>query len=29
MHNKVKWGVLGAAQIGIRKVIPGMQHGRA
>jgi predicted dehydrogenase len=27
MQNKVKWGVLGAAQIGIRKVIPGMQQG--
>ena len=27
MRNKVRWGVLGAAQIGIRKVIPGMQKG--
>jgi predicted dehydrogenase len=26
--NKVKWGVLGAASIAIRKVIPGMQEGK-
>jgi predicted dehydrogenase len=25
--KKVKWGVLGAASIGLRKVIPGMQRG--
>src|SRR6267378_4158390 len=25
--KKVKWGILGAASIGIRKVIPGMQKG--
>ena len=25
--NKVKWGVLGAASIALRKVIPGMQKG--
>jgi predicted dehydrogenase len=26
-HKKVKWGVLGAASIAVRKVIPGMQKG--
>ena len=26
-HKKVKWGVLGAASIAVRKVIPGMQRG--
>jgi len=26
-NNKVKWGVLGAASIALRKVIPGMQKG--
>src|SRR5258708_10783675 len=26
-HGKVKWGVLGAASIAVRKVIPGMQGG--
>jgi len=26
-HGKVKWGVLGAASIAVRKVIPGMQRG--
>lgn len=26
-HRKVKWGVLGAASIAVRKVIPGMQKG--
>lgn len=26
-QNKVKWGVLGAASIALRKVIPGMQKG--
>lgn len=27
-EKKVKWGVLGAASIAVRKVIPGMQKGR-
>src|SRR3954469_21935253 len=27
MSNKVRWGVLGAAKIGLKKVIPGMQKG--
>jgi predicted dehydrogenase len=27
MSKKVKWGVLGAASIALRKVIPGMQKG--
>ncbi len=27
MNQKVRWGVLGAAQIGIKKVIPAMQKG--
>jgi predicted dehydrogenase len=27
MQGKVKWGVLGAASIAVRKVIPGMQAG--
>ena len=27
MRNKVRWGVLGAAQIAVRKVIPAMQQG--
>src|SRR5665811_701466 len=26
-QQKVKWGVLGAASIAVRKVIPGMQQG--
>ncbi|MDQ1407748.1 MAG: hypothetical protein QOG55_3377, partial [Acidobacteriaceae bacterium] len=26
--RKVKWGVLGAASIAVRKVIPGMQQGQ-
>src|SRR6266403_1182192 len=26
-HGKVKWGVLGAASVAVRKVIPGMQRG--
>src|SRR6202051_1767229 len=26
--RKVKWGVLGAASIAVRKVIPGMQHSQ-
>jgi len=26
--KKVKWGVLGAASIAVRKVIPGMQKGK-
>jgi predicted dehydrogenase len=28
MANKVRWGVLSTAAIGIRKVIPGMQKGK-
>ena len=27
-QQKVKWGVLGAASIAVRKVIPGMQKGQ-
>lgn len=27
MRNKVRWGVLGAAQIAVQKVIPAMQQG--
>src|SRR3954462_9922380 len=27
MKRKVKWGVLGAANIALKKVIPGMQRG--
>ncbi|HTQ59740.1 MAG TPA: Gfo/Idh/MocA family oxidoreductase [Candidatus Solibacter sp.] len=27
-HKKVKWGVLSTAQIGLKKVIPGMQSGK-
>jgi len=27
MANKVRWGVLGAAKIAVKKVIPGMQRG--
>jgi predicted dehydrogenase len=27
MPNKVRWGVLGAAKIAVKKVIPGMQKG--
>jgi predicted dehydrogenase len=27
MSNKVRWGVLGAAAIAVKKVIPGMQKG--
>src|ERR1043165_9152060 len=27
MNRKVKWGVLGAANIALKKVIPGMQRG--
>src|ERR1700690_1783914 len=27
MPNKVRWGVLGAARIAVKKVIPGMQKG--
>ena len=27
-RRKVKWGVLGAASIAVRKVIPGMQQGK-
>ncbi|MGA3024203.1 MAG: Gfo/Idh/MocA family oxidoreductase [Bryobacteraceae bacterium] len=28
MPNKVRWGVLGAANIALKKVIPGMQRGQ-
>ena len=28
MTNRVKWGILGVANIAVRKVIPGMQAGR-
>jgi predicted dehydrogenase len=28
MSAKVRWGVLGAARIALRRVIPGMQHGQ-
>src|SRR5450432_3798471 len=27
MNRKIRWGILGAAQIGINKVIPAMQKG--
>ena len=27
MNKKVQWGVLGVANIAVKKVIPGMQHG--
>jgi hypothetical protein len=27
MTRKVQWGVLGAANITVKKVIPAMQHG--
>jgi predicted dehydrogenase len=27
MQNKIRWGVLSAANIGVKKVIPGMQRG--
>src|ERR1700688_4825826 len=27
MANKVRWGVLSTAKIGVKKVIPGMQRG--
>src|SRR2546423_12942605 len=27
MPNKVRWGVLGAANIAVKKVIPAMQRG--
>ena len=27
MPNKVRWGVIGAANIAVRKVIPAMQRG--
>ena len=28
MNRKVRWGVLGAADIAVKKVIPAMQLGR-
>jgi predicted dehydrogenase len=28
MENKLRWGVLSTANIGLKKVIPGMQQGR-
>src|SRR6478735_10248260 len=28
MANKVRWGVLGAAKIAVKKVVPGMQKGK-
>lgn len=28
MKNKVRWGVLSTANIGVKKVIPGMQRGK-
>ena len=28
MANKVRWGILGAAKIAVKKVIPGMQKGQ-
>ena len=28
MSNKVRWGILSTAKIGLKKVIPGMQKGR-
>ena len=28
MPKKIRWGVLGAAAIGIKKVIPAMKHGK-
>lgn len=27
MPNKLRWGVLSTAAIGLKKVIPAMQHG--
>jgi len=27
MPEKIKWGVMGAANIALKKVIPGMQRG--
>jgi predicted dehydrogenase len=27
MENKVRWGVLSTAAIGVKKVLPGMQKG--
>ena len=27
MPNKIRWGVLSTANIGVKKVIPGMQRG--
>ena len=28
MNKKVRWGILSTASIGVRKVIPAMQHGQ-
>jgi hypothetical protein len=28
MANKVRWGILSTAAIGVKKVIPGMQQGK-
>ena len=28
MANKVRWGILSTAKIGVKKVIPGMQKGK-
>jgi len=28
MHNKLRWGVLSTANIGLKKVVPGMQQGQ-
>jgi hypothetical protein len=27
MNKKVEWGVLGVADIAVKRVIPAMQHG--
>ena len=27
MPNKIRWGALSTANIGVKKVIPGMQRG--
>jgi predicted dehydrogenase len=28
MANKVRWGILSTAKIGVKKVVPGMQEGK-